>query len=141
MRVKCISETIAPGSRQALVDWVNDTQLEITAGKTYVVLAIAKYEDVIFYFVLGDESENYPLAFPAELFQIVDGRVSVCWETNLTTIDRVEQIDIENREVLSFKEWVLKKDEFYEKVLDEEKTELATFRSYRDKMVHEDVSR
>ena len=97
MKIKCIAETIKPQNHnEKIVEWVKKSELEITKGKVYVVLAISKYLDTLFYYILGDESENYPLAFPSELFEIISNRISEYWDTDLEQIIALEDIKIEN---------------------------------------------
>lgn len=138
MKVRCICDKISNNnSSSAIVEWSNNTDLEITVGKTYTVFAITKFFDVIFYYILGDESDKYPLSFPHYLFMIVDNKISKYWDTSLSIIEKPELIKIENGEVISFKEWAFKKDMFYENLLEENLNEVSLFFSYRDKMLCE----
>jgi hypothetical protein len=78
MRVKCINERLSPElHNEKLVEWAKHSDLEISLNKTYVVLAISRYFDTIFFYILGDESNNYPLAFPSVLFEIIDIKYSI----------------------------------------------------------------
>jgi hypothetical protein len=138
MNVRCICDTISNNnSSPAIVKWSNNSDLEITVGKTYTVFAITKFFDVIFYYILGDESDKYPLSFPHYLFLIEDNKTSKYWNTNLNMIDKPDLIKIENGEVISFKEWTYKKDMFYENLLEENQNEVSLFISYRDKILSE----
>jgi hypothetical protein len=138
MKVKCITETLKQGVyNQKIVEWAKKSELEITQGKIYVVLAISKYLDALFYYILGDESESYPLAFPSELFEIVESKISKYWDTNLKQIISLEDIEIKNNDIISFKEWAINKDIFYENLLEENENEVAIFNSYKDKMILE----
>jgi hypothetical protein len=135
MKVKCIREMPKEGdSNKNIVEWSKNIELEITEGKMYVVLAIAKYLDNIFYYILGDESNNYPLAFPSELFKIVDNRISKYWLTDLKNIISSNDLKIKNSDIISFKEWAENKDIFYENLLEERDHEVKVFNAYRDKM-------
>ena len=138
MKIKCISETLKTGVHdEGIVKWANKSELEITQGKIYVVLAISKYLDTIFFYILGDESNKYPLAFPSELFEIVDSSVSSYWNTDLKKILSPGDIEIKNSDVISFKEWSVAKDSFYENLLEENEREISVFNTYRDKMMVE----
>lgn len=138
MKVECISNQItSENSNEELVDWANNSDLEITIGKVYVVFAISKYMNFIFYYVLGDESNSYPLAFPSVLFRLVDNKISKFWVKKIVATESLQELDIENGEVVSFKEWSLNGDGFYEKLLEEEKSEIRTFNKYREKMLKE----
>ena len=46
-------------------------------------------------------------------------------------------IEIQNREIMSFKEWKLKRDQFYENVLEELDPDYSTFKNHRDNMLNE----
>lgn len=138
MKIKCIAKTIKPQNHnEKIVEWAKKSELEITEGKIYVVLAISKYLDTIFYYILGDESENYPLAFPSELFEIINSKISKYWDTNLKRIISLDDIEIENNNIISFKDWSVDKDLFYENLLEEKEHEMAVFNAYRDKMIVE----
>lgn len=138
MKIRCINEFISSeNSSQTLIDWVNNSELEITLGKIYTVLAISKYMDIIFYYIISDLSDFYPLAFPSNLFQIEDNHISQYWQTSLRQIDSLNQINIENGEVISFKEWVLNGDKFYENLLEESKEEVKIFDYYKNKILNE----
>jgi hypothetical protein len=138
MKIKCINDSISiENSSQALIEWANNSEMEITVGKTYVVFAISKYFETIFYYILGDESENYPLAFPSNLFQIIDYNISKYWITSSSEFKNPENIKIENGEIISFKEWVLRGDKFYENLLEEVKEDVKIFNNYRDKILNE----
>jgi hypothetical protein len=138
MKIKCISDSVSiETSSKAVVEWANNSEMEITKGKTYVVLAISKYLDTIFYYILSDEPKDYPLAFPSNLFEITDYRFSKCWNTSLIEFEQVEDIKIRDNEIISFNEWVLEGDKFYEKLLEGEKKEVRIFNLYRDEMLKE----
>lgn len=138
MKVKCLIETIDPMiHNKKLVEWTKSSELEITQGKIYTVLAISKYSDIFFYYIIGDESDNYPLAFPVDLFEVIDNRVSKYWDVHIEKIDSIDELELQNNDVISFKEWTLNKDSFYENLLEEEKHEMSVFDIYKDKMLFE----
>lgn len=140
MKVKCLYNKIDPTLHNGKVAaWANNSELEITVGETYVVLAIAKSDfwNGIIYFVLGDERNTFPLSFPAELFEIVDTKVSKYWNFPLSHIESLAQIDVNADEIISFKEWSVEKGSFYERLLDDHPRELEIFMSYVEKMTAE----
>lgn len=138
MKIKCINDSISiKNSPQILVEWANNSELEITVGKTYVVFAISKYLGTIFYYILADESEDYPLAFPSNLFQIIEKKSSKYWITSLNEFKNLEDIEIENGQIISFKEWALKGDKFYEDLLEEKREVVKIFNSYREAILNE----
>ena len=136
MKVKCIFDRIDSKIHEKwLIDWVNTSeQLELTIGKVYLVLAIAKYSGKFYYYIMGDESSTYPLAFPIVFFEIYDDKVSSYWDCNLNSIKSFEDLDLEDHEVCSFTKWKMEKDLFYEKILDENKKALLILNEYRTKM-------
>lgn len=139
MKVKCISDRIDQNTHKKwLIDWANtQEQLELTVGKTYVVLAIAKYVNNTFFYILGDETVDYPLAFPSLIFEVSDFGLSRFWKTGQEAIKSVNDLNIPNDSVLSFPEWNSQGDQFYEKVLEEDTQALKVFHQYRDKMLTE----
>ena len=136
MKVKCIINKANPKIHgKWLVEWVNTLeQLELTVGKIYTVLAIAKYRGKLYCYVMGDESDNYPLAFPIEFFVIYDNRVSKHWDSDLTSLRDFKEINLKDHEVCSFAQWKIQKDLFYEKILEEDKQTISIFNEYKDKM-------
>ena len=138
MKVVCISDSISSeNSPQAIIDWVNDSELEITIAKVYTVFAISKYFDILFYYILGDESSEYPLAYPCYLFEICDSSISKFWETSYTITKPIDAIDIKNGDVISFRQWSLKGERFYENLLEGKSDEVHVFKKYRDNMLIE----
>ncbi|UII31978.1 hypothetical protein LVD17_27195 [Fulvivirga ulvae] len=138
MKIRCISDSVSPeNSSPAIIKWANSSELEITIGKIYTVMAISKYYDVLFYYILSDESEEYPLAYPFNLFEICDSNLSKYWDTSLTQLKSTKDINIENGDIISFNEWSTKGDRFYENLLEEVNDEVRIFRHYRDKMLVE----
>lgn len=138
MKVKCLFDKVTPEIHdERIVQWAKRSELEITKGRIYVVFAITKFFDVFFYYLQGDESNSFPLAFPAELFEIIDNRISKYWDFNFARVESLSQIRIENNDIISFKEWSVEKDEFYEKILEGEPRELEVFNFYKGKMLEE----
>lgn len=138
MIIECISDRIKPNEyNKKLVEWAKNSDLEITVNKTYVVLAITKYFDSFFFFILGDERSAYPLAFPEELFLIADNKISIYWDLNMKEVKSLSELDMKNNEVISFHEWAMKGDLFYENLLEQNEYELRVFDSYKAKMLDE----
>lgn len=138
MKIECISTEVSyKTNNKELINWAKDSELEITFGKTYVVLAITKYFNEIFYFIISDESDSYPLAYPSELFKITDFGISKFWEIDLIKLESLEDVNIQNGEVISFKEWSSSPDRFYENLLDGGNKDVSVFNNYRDKMLSE----
>lgn len=138
MKIRCVSDNISDeNSPLSIINWSNNSELEISIDKIYTVLAITKLFDIIFYYILSDESNDYPLAFPYYLFEIEENKGSEYWDTSFSMIEKPELINIENGQVISFKEWTLKKDLFYENLLEGNQEAVSIFNDYRDKMLSE----
>jgi hypothetical protein len=138
MKVSCISNNISSkNSPPSIVEWANNTELEITVGETYTVLAITKLFGVIFYYILSDASDEYPLSFPCYLFKIENSKISKYWHTSLDKVEDLESIKIGNGDVISFIEWSSNKDMFYENLLEGNQNEVRLFSEYKHKILHE----
>lgn len=139
MKIKCVYDRVNPEIHDRwLVDWANTLeQLELTIGKVYIVLAIAKYSGKLYYYIMGDESDNYPLAFPIELFEIYDSKISKYWDSDLSSIKSFEEVSLQDHEVYSFSQWRLQKDLFYENILEENKQTISVFNDFKEKMMTE----
>jgi len=138
MKVLCIADLISSkNSPQSIIDWANNSELEITVGKTYTVFAISKYFDVLFYYIISDESSEYPLAYPHYLFEVYDENISIFWDTSYLKTKSIDTLEIKNGEIISFKEWTVKGERFYENLLEGNSEELRIFKKYRDDMLRE----
>ncbi len=140
MRVKCISNYIKDESQnKKLVDWANKSgEFEITVGKSYVVLAVSKLIDSYFIYIMGDESDNYPLAFPIIMFEMENTKISKYWDCDLDEITNFSILNLDNNDVLSFSEWKMAGDLFSEKVLEEDYFTLKIFQDRKTKILNED---
>lgn len=139
MIVKCLIDRITKEKMDPrFYEWAKtEEQLEITVDKLYVVLAIAKYNDHYFYYLIGDERYDYPLAFPVELFEVSDNRISKFWDCSFSRFNSFDQFKIKNDEIVSFKNWSLQGGLFYERVLEDDKQALEIFFNYREKIMSE----
>jgi|GEM_PF-3492756 len=133
MKVRCISDFISiENSPQSIINWANNSELEITLGKVYSVYAMSRHFDVIFYYILSDESNAYPLAFPHFLFEICDSDATQFWGMSIDNIKSLDTFYIEDGEVISFRDWSLKGDRFYENLLEGNREEVIAFEKFRD---------
>jgi hypothetical protein len=124
-----------------IFEWARTTeQVEVTESDIYVVLGITKYDDTYFYYLLGDESNKYPLSFPSQMFEIVDSNVSKYWLYNASKIENINELEIGDDGVISFPEWSLRKGIFYGEVIEEDPIALSIFFKYRDLMLGEHES-
>ena len=139
MKVKCvIDRALNDDPKNPIFKWARTTeQVEVTENEIYVVLGITKYDDDYYFYLLGDESDKYPLPFPSQMFEIIDSRVSKYWKHGIITIEIIEQLNISEDEVVSFPEWSLRKGSFYGEVIEEDPIALSIFFKYRDLMLVE----
>jgi hypothetical protein len=133
MVVRCTIDQVDPSFHEPwLCHWANGSELEVTRGNRYPVLAVSRYEGQYFVYVLGDESDRYPLAFPVALFELVDGQVPASWNRPETRVEMVADLGLSDRQVCSFEPWARGADAFYEKVLDEDPGVIRHWQVYRD---------
>ncbi|MDI3322742.1 hypothetical protein [Pinibacter soli] len=140
MKIRCLVDVIDSTQRLELRNWSNGSELELTKDKIYVVLAISKFEDIFYYYIIGDETANYPLPFPIELFEVIDDRISKYWDCKLNNLLSLNDLNLKNDGVVSFSEWTLEKNFFYEKILEGDSRTLKLFDFYVDKMTKEYLS-
>lgn len=57
--------------RNKPVLFYNADYSDLTFNKEYVVMAITKWDNVLYFYVLGDESIKYPLPFPIQIFEVI----------------------------------------------------------------------
>lgn len=133
MLVRCTIDHPDPRLHEAwLCRWANGSALEVTRGTQYPVLAVSRYDGQYVVFVLGDESTRYPLAFPAALFDLVDGRLPASWNRAETRVAAVADLGLCERQVCSFEPWARAADAFHEQLLDEDPVACRRFEAYRD---------
>ena len=138
MKVRCIKDHADSNNSSVwLVSWVNQTNLEITVGKEYTVLALENNGGKIFVQILCDLNDDYPLPFPIELFQISDNKVSKYWDCNFKVIQDIDELKPSDGKVISFKLWRDMGSSFYEGLLNESKIELTIFEDFKNKMLSE----
>jgi len=102
-----------------------DGELDIKAGKEYVVYGIEFRDNHPWLYICLDAYEEYPVAIAADFFEITDNRLSKHWKLCFQNIHNKQ------RTRLVFEEWALDSD-FYEKLVDSEPMTIATFAKYRE---------
>jgi hypothetical protein len=123
MRVRCVKNRIAdvadqPELHRYLLRSVHlDGVLPVPIGGRFVVYAVEPRAGVDGYYIVTDEGDDYPKAYPAPFFEVEDPRRSIHFVTAgaLTT----------------FPEWA-EDPMFYERLVDGAPREVAIFRRMRD---------
>lgn len=98
-----------------------DTEFPLTIGRSYWVYGLAVYLGTIWYYVLNDDGNRWPLWEPSGLFEVEDGTIPASWIFGNYRFDRNEQYPI-----LSFPEWA-GDFSYYERLLDDEPEALEIF--------------
>lgn len=57
-----------------------DGRVHLDVGKAYVVYALTIRGNCLWYYLADEAFTQYPVAYPAALFSIIDGRVSRHWQ-------------------------------------------------------------
>lgn len=142
MKVKCNVESL-DDIKGDLLNFFNTGnsslfRIGLTANAQYTVLAISAFKRQLFVYIMDDDDLSYPVPFPVDLFQITDSRISSIWYSDLTEITSFDELNLENEEVISFKEWTIRRSRFYENLLDEDKGTIELFNNYLKTIKEED---
>lgn len=136
MKVQCLFDNLAALKKNSIdfSIWVSNINesYDLIIGNEYTVLAISKIDNKEFYYLIGEDSDDYPLPYPKILFKITDTTISNYWVKNSVQIE-----SLNNGDVFSFPEWVREKEYFYEKLLEEDEEIIKIFESYKDKILSE----
>ena len=122
--VRCRESTLSGTPASFLDDrrgYGPSTVLPLTVGATYVVFAITSFVGGFWYYVLDDDGHNYPVWYPAPVFDIASERVPAGW---VLRHHRANDGGITS--ILTFPEWA-SDPHFYEKLVDDEPAAVAVF--------------
>lgn len=97
MRFDVIREQIAKYSPTTNAD---DFWVPLTAGRVYVVHAVAFVNSDVHYLVLDDDELPWPMRYCAAAFEFVDSRIPDSWSFGFTPTHA------DHHALLSFPEWV-----------------------------------
>lgn len=95
----------------------------LASDASYVVYAISTLSGTRF-FLCDDESDRYPIPYPAAAFEIIDGRISQRWQAAYA----------KNGLFLAFPAWALDSS-FYERLVDDDteaQSQFAAERAFMD---------
>ena len=138
MLIRCVINKTNQVSSQSRVDSqlrqsvdASTGLLDISIGKLYAVYAVhISVNSRTSYFIADDNYGTlwYPLSYPSCFFDIIDGRISSCWNLGF---QRSSSKSKTGREALiSFKEWVVG-ETFFEDLVDGSAREVGLFKQYK----------
>jgi hypothetical protein len=99
-------------------------QVDLTAGREYVVYAWATKGDAIRYYVCGDSHSYYPVPYPADLFQVTNDQRSRYWQTAETPGHP------DHDSLTAYEEWI-SDPAYYDKLTSMKPAEQAAFAQHR----------
>ncbi len=105
---------------------LSDGQLNLEKSKEYCVYGVLFRDNSPWYYLCLDDDES-PSPYPAELFDIVDGRPSLYWR--LSTVTYPEGV----MSLMVFDEWA-KDPSFYENLVEDDPSAIRVFANYRELM-------
>ena len=110
-------------------------EIYLDVGKIYTVYGVVISNNVPLFLLCTEINEEYPIPFDPAFFEIVDGRFSSFWRLSFFEYE-------ENKCSTSivFEEWA-NNPMFFEKLLDGEPEEVATFSRYRKLMDEEFIDK
>ncbi len=108
-----------------------DGEIDLDVGKEYTVYGVVFWDNSPWYYLCSEEYDEYPKPFAAELFSVLDGRLSLYWK--LSVVDQEEEGVLSS---LVFDEWA-NNSSFYELLIEGDSEAVELFRSYRQLMNQE----
>jgi hypothetical protein len=128
MKIVCIAnsgEALPDQFLDESVGYKRSMEFPLTIGRGYVVYAVEFRLNQVWYYISDDDDFEYPMATPAPLFEVVDGRVSRYWEYAYTPGH------LDHFAILAFKEWIEDRF-FYDRLTDKKEPELSVFQRMRN---------
>lgn len=102
------------------------TEFGLTVGATYIVLAIEPFQDWFFYYIIGDDVDQFPIWFPSQLFEVVDGRLSKYWQCGHFPGDKYGP----GGPIISWNDWISDKL-FYDRLVNGDEGAVDSFERMR----------
>ncbi|MCX6989868.1 MAG: hypothetical protein NTX49_02205 [Chlamydiae bacterium] len=130
MKIKCLSNKKA--SLQADLSSENESYIQdsgyefLDIGKEYNIYGMIIIHGKVCYYVCDRAHSLFPIARPADLFEIIDNRLSRYWVFGI--IEGFEKYPL-----WIFPEWI-NEDYFQDNLTDGEAREVAVFKSYKELM-------
>lgn len=104
---------------------LSDGQLNLEKNEEYCVFGILFRGNSPWYYLCVNDDDRSPTPYPAELFDIVDGRLSSYWK--LSTVNYRSGV----MSSIVFDEWA-KDSSFYERLIDDDPSAIGVFERYRN---------
>ena len=135
MKARCIS-TNAGRLPDLYLDpaggFTPSTDFPLRPGKDYVVFALTLRRGGVWYYVMDEAGVEYPVWYPAPLFEVIDARVSRHWLFGFT-----DQGLRSGSAIFAFSEWARNPADYYDRLSDGEATAVQLFREYEELMTLE----
>ncbi len=138
MIVECIvsdprDKTLLTEQQKILKDTFpfSNSQVMLTLGRQYCVYAIKANKGFVDYYIIDDFDLDYPTPYPGFMFDIIDDRMSVFWNTKAK---RYKESMLVKGNWLAPAKWKEEGDTFYEHLLENCNNEIAEFMEIREKM-------
>jgi len=83
MRIRCIENAYKSLPSTSVYQYspeYGDAKFSLQIGEDYIVYAIWSRGSEILYSILDSEYSRYPIWLPSTLFEVIDGRLSSCWQ-------------------------------------------------------------
>jgi hypothetical protein len=103
-----------------------ETDLEV--GKEYVVYGVVFWDNAPCYYICLEAKDTYPVPYPADYFDVIDDRLSSCWELSFEPSRNGRAASS-----LVFHEWA-EAPRFYERLIEGDPASEKLFQEYRDRM-------
>jgi len=132
MKVKCIHKAWVSVPDYFCIDLEarqRKTEFYIDLDCEYIVYGITIKDNFIWYYVCDNTFLEYPLWKPSPFFEVVDPRLSRYWIYSYKKVKNYILCPI-----MTFPEWANNHPDFYDKLTDCEKSELAIFARYKELM-------
>lgn len=135
MRVRCVANTGLAIPHKWIDDlggYGRDSLFPLTIDGEYLVVALTLRQGTVWYYLLDDLKLDYPVWYPAVLFEVTDARLSRFW-----VFAFVNEGIRDGDAVLAFKQWAADPLGYYDRLTDGESVATSLFVSYLEKMEFE----
>jgi len=106
---------------------LSDGQLNLEKNVEYCVYGVVFRDNAPWYYLCLDEDDESPTPYPAELFKIIDERLSSYWR--ISTEDSTSGV----MSSIVFDEWA-NDPSFYERLVDGDPSAIELFKNYQSLM-------
>lgn len=106
------------------INFLDHEVFGLEVGKEYEVFGIIFRDNVPWFYVCEEDSDDYPIPFSADLFDVVINDFPREWQLNYKSIDGIQKCEI------VFPEWA-RDAMFYEKLVEGASNEAEIFNKYK----------